>query len=224
VRVRELHNWNVSPIEAVAIQKNLAALVSSCNQNNIPHFVAGADISIDRLRSKATAAVVVLRYPELEIVNSVIIEDKVVFPYIPGLLSFREAPLVLQACEKLKEEFDLLLVDGQGVAHPRRMGLASHLGLLLDKPTIGCAKSCLIGTYQEPPHEAGHWTELIDKGDIIGAVLRTRKGVKPIYVSIGNKITLVSAVYWTLACCRNYRIPEPLRLAHITAGNQFRRD
>lgn len=220
MRVRELHSWNVSPIEAVSIQKNLAALVSSCDQNHIPHFVAGADISIDRIRDKAVAAVVVLKYPELELVNSVVIEDKVVFPYIPGLLSFREAPLVLRACEKLKEGFDLLLVDGQGVAHPRRMGLASHLGLILDKPTIGCAKSCLIGTYQEPPNEAGCWTELNDEGDLIGAVLRTRKGVKPVYVSIGNKITLVSAVEWTLACSRNYRIPEPLRLAHITAGKQ----
>jgi deoxyribonuclease V len=220
VKVWELHSWNVNPNEAVSIQKNLAAMVSSCDESYMPHFIAGADISIDRLRTKATAAVVVLRYPELELVNSIVIDDKIGFPYIPGLLSFREAPLILQAFQKLEKDFDLLLVDGQGVAHPRRMGLASHLGLILDKPTIGCAKSRLIGTYREPPNDVGRWTGLVDEGDLIGAVLRTRKGAKPIYVSIGNKISLPSAIDWTLACCHGYRIPEPLRLAHIMAGNQ----
>jgi deoxyribonuclease V len=220
MRIGKLHGWNVSPGEAIAIQNNLAGLVSFCDEIKSPHFIAGADISIDRLRTWATAAVVVLRYPELELVNSIVIQDKVDFPYVPGLLSFREAPLISRACEKLDTEFDLLLVDGQGVAHPRRLGLASHLGLILNSPTIGCAKSRLLGTYQEPPDEVGRWTELVDNGDLIGAVLRTRKGTKPIYVSIGNKVSLSSAVDWTLACCRNYRIPEPLRLAHIMAGNQ----
>ena len=220
MKIRELHSWNVSPSEAVTIQKNLATQVSRHDEIGTPRFIAGADISVNKVRNMATAAVVVLRYPELKLVNSSVIKDEIAFPYIPGLLSFRESPLVLCACQNLKIEFDLLFVDGQGVAHPRRMGLASHLGLLLDKPTIGCAKSRLIGAYQEPPVEAGCWTELVDDGEVIGVALRTRQGVKPVYVSIGNMVGLSSAIDWTMACCRNNRIPEPLRLAHIMAGNQ----
>ena len=154
----------------------------------------------------------------MEIVDSVIIQSKPGFPYIPGLLSFRESPLVLNACRQLRTEFDLLLVDGHGVAHPRRMGLACHLGLLLDKPTIGCAKSRLTGNCMEPPDRAGDWTEITDGEEVIGAVLRTKQGVRPVYVSIGHQVDLHAAVFWAMACCGKYRIPEPLRLAHMAAG------
>lgn len=213
----------MTPQEAVNIQKDLARQVSRINQIGTPRFIAGADISVKRLADSATAAVVVLKYPELDVIETSIIRDKPGFPYIPGLLSFRESPLVLRACEALKVEFDLMLVDGQGVAHPRRMGLASHLGLLLDKPTIGCAKSRLIGEYNEPALEAGEWSEMTDDGEVIGAAVRTRRNTKPVYVSIGHKVDLQAAIRWATASCKGYRIPEPLRLAHIAAGEQISR-
>ena len=220
MKIRELHGWNVTPAEAAAIQKDLASQISRRDETGMPRFIAGADISATRAHGAATAAVVVLSYPELEIVDSSVIKGETGFPYVPGLLSFRESPLVLRACEKLKVDFDLLLVDGQGIAHPRRMGLASHLGLLLDKPTIGCAKSRLLGSYTEPDEKAGAWSKLMDNGEIIGAAVRSRDGVKPLFVSIGHKVELSSAIRWVLACCRGYRIPEPTRLAHIAAkGN-----
>jgi len=218
VKIKELHGWNLTPSEAIALQKELAPKVSRNDDTGSPRFIAGADISTTRARGAATAAVIVVSYPGLEVVDSSVIRCETTFPYIPGLLSFRESPLVLEACRNLKVEFDLLLVDGQGIAHPRRMGLASHMGLVLDKPTIGCAKSRLIGTYAEPGNPAGSCSELLDDEEIIGAVLRTRKGVKPIFVSIGHKVDLPAAIKWALACCVNYRIPEPLRLAHLAAG------
>lgn len=208
----------MTPQEAISIQKELAGQVSRMNQVESPHFIAGADISINKSQDTASAAVVVLRYPELIAVETSIIKDKPGFPYIPGLLSFRESPLVRKACQALSTDFDLMLVDGQGIAHPRRMGLASHLGLLLDRPTIGCAKSRLIGEYAEPGAEAGEWTEITHNGEVIGAVVRTRQNTRPVYVSIGHKIDLPAAMFWVMACCRGYRIPEPTRLAHIAAG------
>jgi len=218
VKIQELHGWQVTPREAIAIQKHLADRISRRNEIGSPRFIAGADISVKRYRDKATAAVVVLDYPAMTLVETSIIEDKLDFPYVPGLLSFRESPLVLQACLNLKSEPDLFLVDGQGIAHPRRMGLACHLGLLLDKPSIGCAKSRLIGEFDEPPVEAGRHTALVHEGEVIGAAVRTRQNVSPVFVSIGHRVDLEIAIYWVLACCRNYRIPEPLRLAHIAAG------
>jgi len=148
---------------------------------------------------------------------------KIVFPYIPGLLSFRELPLILSACEKLSSVPDLVLVDGQGIAHPRRMGLASHLGLLLDKPTVGCAKSRLCGYHDMPGVEPGSYAELIDKDEVVGVALRTRCGVKPVYVSIGHKVDLQTARNRVLECCRGYRLPEPTRLAHLAAGGNLER-
>jgi deoxyribonuclease V len=183
-----------------------------------PGFIAGVDIAVGKANEIAQAAVVVLSYPELRLVAVELVQGKLEFPYIPGLLSFRESPLILAACRKLSLTPDLIIVDGQGVAHPRRLGLASHLGLFLDVPTIGCAKSRLCGSHDIPTEEAGSYTEVLDKGEVIGAALRTRTGVKPLYISTGHRINLENAIYWVLQCCRGYRLPEPTRLAHLAAG------
>jgi len=165
--------------------------------------------------------VVTLCYPELKIVETKTAEAKLTLPYIPGLLSFREAPLILAACEKLSNTPDLILVDGQGIAHPRRLGLASHLGLFLNTPTVGCAKSILCGRHEPVGTEANSHTELIDHEEVVGAALRTKTGIKPIYISVGHKINLTAAIYWVMQCCRGYRLPEPCRLAHLAAGGKL---
>ena len=221
MEIVSLHDWSVTTTQAIAIQTELAGQVSRIGDVN-PHFIAGVDISVDRLSGTGTGAVVVLSYPELEVVAIEVVTDRIEFPYVPGLLSFREAPLVLAACEKLTITPDLFIVDGQGIAHPRRIGLASHLGLFLDTPTVGCAKSRLCGVHEVPDDEAGRYAELRDKGEIIGAVLRTRTRVKPVYVSIGHRINLQSAINRVLACCRGYRLPEPTRLAHQAAGGNLK--
>ena len=218
MKANKWHSWQVSTAQASEIQKRLAAQVSRSSELVAPRFIAGADISAKRARGKATGAVVLLRYPELKPVESKIVTGKLDFPYIPGLLSFRESPLILSICEKLSVTPDILLVDGQGIAHPRRFGLASHLGLLLDLPAIGCAKSLLCGTHKTPGAEPGSYAEVMDGGETIGAALRTKLGVKPIYVSIGHKVDLQTAVHWVMNCCRGYRLPEPTRLAHLAAG------
>jgi len=185
-------------------------------------YVAGVDISVRRGDVPARAAVVVLSHPEMELVDVKVIERHVSFPYIPGLLSFREAPLILAVCEELTVEPDLVLVDGQGIAHPRRMGLASHLGVLWDRPTIGCAKSRLCGDHGPVPAEPGSHAEIADRGEVVGAALRTRRGVKPMYISIGHKVDLPAAIEWVLRFCRGRRQPEPTRLAHLAAGGHLR--
>jgi len=220
--VTQLHSWQVNVAQALDIQLGLAAKVSKVSEVITPRLIAGVDISAPRAEGIASGAVVVLSYPELRLVETQIVNEKVNFPYIPGLLSFREAPLVLAACEKLTVNPDLILVDGQGIAHPRRMGLASHLGLFLDIPTIGCAKSRLCGSHQVPGTEPGNYAELVDNGEVIGAALRTKLGTNPLYVSIGHKIDLPTVIHWVLACCRDYRLPEPTRLAHLTAGGNLK--
>ena len=222
VKVKKLHSWQISIDQALDLQRRLAAQVSRDNEVTTPHFIAGVDISVGRAQGMATGAVVVLSYPELELVETQVAQGKLDFPYIPGLLSFRESPLTLTACERLSITPDLILVDGQGVAHPRRFGLASHLGLFWDKPTIGCAKSLLCGSHELPGIEPGSYAEVIDRGEIIGAALRTRPGVKPVYVSVGHMVDLQTAIYWVLKCCRGYRLPEPTRLAHLAAGGNLR--
>jgi deoxyribonuclease V len=216
------HDWQVSPAEAIQIQAGLASEVSREGAIENPRFIAGVDISVDRLSKTGTAAVVVLAYPRFEIAEVQVVTDRLSFPYVPGLLTFREAPLTLAACEKLSVTPDIVMVDGQGVAHPRRIGLASHLGLCLDTPTIGCAKSRLIGEYVAPGMEAGSCADLSDNGEVIGAVVRTRPGVSPVFVSVGHRISLPSAVRWVLACCQGFRIPEPTRLAHQAAGGNLK--
>ncbi len=180
------------------------------------------DISAPKADATARAAVVILEYPELRAVEVKVVSGRLSFPYIPGLLSFRESPLTLTACGELNLSPDLIIVDGQGILHPRRFGLASHLGLLLDTPTIGCAKSLLCGEHQEPGLEPGSYAEVVDKGEVIGAALRTREGTSPVYVSIGHKIDLESAIYWVRRCCRGFRVPEPTRLAHLAAGGNLK--
>jgi deoxyribonuclease V len=222
MRVQKLHGWEVSVAQAREIQLSLAKRVVTENGVVNARLVAGVDISAPDAQGVARGAVVVLRYPEFSMVEAKVVEGEVTFPYIPGLLSFREGPLILAACEKLCSVPDLVLIDGQGIAHPRRLGLASHVGLFLDLPTVGCAKSILCGEHQPLGEEAGSHTELLDNGELIGAALRTKSGVKPIYVSVGHKIDLASALQWVTKCCRGYRLPEPTRLAHLAAGGKLR--
>ena len=218
MRIVNRHGWQVTTSEAIRLQKELAAEVSRTGDIPAPCLIAGVDISVNRWAKTGTGAVVVLSYPDLEIVEVKVVTDRIPFPYVPGLLSFREAPLILASCEELTVTPDIVMVDGQGIAHPRRVGLASHLGLFLDVPTVGCAKSRLCGSHEEPDIEAGSYAELLDGKEVIGAVLRTRTGVKPVYVSIGHRICLEAAIRWVKTCCRGYRLPEPTRLAHQAAG------
>jgi deoxyribonuclease V len=222
MQVTSLHGWRVSPAQAREIQMKLAAQVSRIGEVTSPRFIAGVDISVDKEDGMGTGAAVVLSYPELELVETRVVHDRLEFPYVPGLLSFREAPLILAACEGLAVTPELVLVDGQGIAHPRRVGLASHLGLFLGTPTIGCAKSRLCGHHEVPGIEAGSYADLRDGGEVIGAALRTRSGVNPLYVSIGHRVDLSAAIHWVLACCRGYRLPEPTRLAHLAAGGNLK--
>ena len=222
MKVEGLHGWQVSTAQARDIQVRLAAQVCRVGGVDAPRFIAGVDISSDKARGIATGAAVVLNYPELKLVEIKVINGQLDFPYVPGLLSFREAPLILAACEGLAFTPDLILVDGQGIAHPRRIGLASHLGILLDTPTIGCAKSRLCGNHEVPDDKPGSYAELIDSGEVIGAALRTGAGIKPVYVSIGHKIDLQTAIHWVLECCRGYRLPEPTRFAHQAAGGNLK--
>ena len=220
--VQQDHPWNVTTAEARAIQLRLAGLVSRENEVTRPGLVAGVDMSAPRFQGRVRGTVVVLSYPDLEVVEIGAVEQTVDFPYIPGLLSFRESPVILAAYEKLRLKPDLILVDGQGIAHPRRFGIASHLGIVLDKPTIGCAKSLLCGTHDSLEVEAGSVAEIEHDGEVIGMALRTKTGVKPVYVSIGHKVDLTAAVSWVSNCCRGYRLPEPTRLAHLAASDNLR--
>ena len=221
MRVRALHEWEVSVPQAREMQLGLARMVSTENIVVNPRLIAGIDISAPDAHGVARGAVVVLCYPEMDVVEMKEAHSRIGFPCVPGLLSFRESPLILAACEKLCNVPDLVVVDGQGIAHPRRFGLASHVGLLLDLPTIGCAKSILCGVHQPVGEEAGSQAGLLDKGELIGAALRTKSRVKPIYVSVGHKISLASALEWVMKCCRGYRLPEPTRLAHLAAGGML---
>jgi len=224
MEVKRLHDWQLSIPQALDVQRRLAAQVSRGSGVITPHFLAGVDMSVGKAQAMAAGAVVVLSYPELAVVETQVVQGRLVFPYIAGLLSFRESPLILAACEKLSIIPDLILVDGQGIAHPRRFGLASHLGLFWDTPTIGCAKSLLCGSHEVPGIEPGSYAEVIDRGETIGVALRTKLGVKPVYVSIGHKIDLETAVHWVMKCCRGYRLPEPTRLAHLAAGGNLGRE
>lgn len=214
--------FDVTTSRAREIQMDLSSRVVREGKIVSPRLVAGVDISVNRWAKTGTGAIVLLSFPELELVEVRVVTDRLEFPYVPGLLTFREAPLIMAAWEKLQLRPDVIIVDGQGIAHPRRIGLASHLGLLLDVPTIGCAKSRLIGEYDEPDTSAGSFSELRDNDDIIGVALRTRDDVKPLFVSIGHRLDLSEAVRLVLACCRGYRLPEPSKLAHQAAGGSLR--
>ncbi|MEJ5260296.1 MAG: deoxyribonuclease V [Anaerohalosphaeraceae bacterium] len=214
MQIKHLHSWQVSPKEAALIQSRLAGQVQFCPLPKSIRTVAGLDCAFSADGLQIAAVMVVLSFPQLEVLEVAEARDRVRFPYVPGLLSFREAPVCLKAAEKLKNRPDVFLIDGQGVAHPRRLGLASHLGLCLDAPAIGCAKSRLCGVYEEPKTEKGCWSPLWVDGQTAGAVVRTRRGIKPLFVSVGHRAVLEEAVGFVLACCRRYRLPEPTRLAH----------
>lgn len=215
------HNWDLTPSEARALQRELAGRVLREDRFGEISTVAGIDLAFPRTPSGdvlGRAALVVLRLPDLKVIEEQVVERPVSFPYVPGLLSFRESPVALAAFEALAYRPDLLVVDGHGLAHPRRFGIACHLGLLLDLPTIGCGKSILVGRATDPGPEAGSWTPLIYGGETIGAALRTKTRTKPVYVSIGHRVSLESAVDLVQRFNRGYRLPEPTRLADRLAG------
>lgn len=218
MKVKNLHHWNLSPKQAIALQRKLAPKIKFTPVKTSPKLVAGLDCAFSKDGKKIIAVVVVLQLPDFKIVETRYAVRKLRFPYIPGLLSFREAPACLAAVKKLKNTPDAFLIDGQGIAHPRRFGIACHLGLFLDKPTIGCAKSRLIGTFETPPAQKGSFTPLKDKNETIGVVLRTATNIRPIFVSVGNNCRLKDAIKIVLACSAGYRLPEPTRLAdHIVS-------
>jgi deoxyribonuclease V len=225
MQIKNLHSWNLSYSQAAELQKTLACKVQLTRLKEWPKLIAGLDCAFSKDGKRIIAAVVVLKMSDATVITAQagihfeLIETKsairkTTFPYIPGLLSFREAPAAIAAVEKLKNEPDVFIIDGQGIAHPRRLGLAAHLGLFFDKPTIGCAKSRLTGQFEEPPSEKAAYSLLKDKREVIGAVVRTRTNVKPVFVSVGNKCLLKDAIKITLACTTKYRLPEPTRLAH----------
>ncbi|APV44212.1 deoxyribonuclease V [Dehalogenimonas formicexedens] len=218
--ISELHPFELSYSSAVKLQTDLASSIVCADTPVEVKLIAGIDVSVGRQGSTGRSAVVVMSYPSLEIVAESIHEGTATMPYIPGLLSFRELPLILPALEKLDVEPDLFMVDGQGIAHPRRLGIASHLGLIVGKPSIGCAKSRLCGEHQELGPDIGNGCALTDRKEIIGRVLRTRAGTKPIFVSVGHMISLETAVDWVLKLNIGYRLPEPVRQAHLAAGRK----
>lgn len=212
------HPWDVTPKEAIAIQQRLRGEVICQGAPQTVTSVAGIDVGFPPGRGMTRAAVAVLRYPHLTRCDQAVVELPTRFPYVPGLLSFREVPAVLAALERLQRLPDLLLCDGQGIAHPRRFGIACHLGVLTGIPSIGVAKSRLIGEHDAVPEARGAWVPLHHQGEIIGAVLRSRAGVKPLYISPGHRTDLESAIRWVMACTPRYRLPETTRQAHHLAS------
>jgi deoxyribonuclease V len=218
VRAKLEHSWNLDPAQAVALQRQLRSRLSLVDRLDPVQQVAGVDVGFEQDGAITRAAVAVLSYPELELLETAVARRPTSFPYLPGLLSFRELPTVLDALERLALTPELLLCDGQGIAHPRRMGIAAHLGLLLDHPTIGVGKTRLFGTHGAVPEARGAWMPLEDGDEIIGAVLRTRAGTKPLYISAGHRISLETAVHYVMGCCTRYRLPETTRWAHRLAS------
>ncbi|MDR4508827.1 MAG: deoxyribonuclease V [Candidatus Brocadiaceae bacterium] len=216
MKYNSLHSWHIDYKKAIQLQKTLKDSLVFKKPYGRCRSVAGADVSYDKRSDNFFAGIVVLKLnKQLDLIGRSTAVGHVKFPYIPGLLSFREAPVLLKAFKKLKELPDVILFDGQGIAHPRFFGLASHMGLILDKPAIGCAKSRLVGEWADVDNIEGAFSELIYKEKIVGAALRTKINTKPIFVSPGHKVTLEFAIRTTLRACRGYRIPEPIRLAHL---------
>jgi deoxyribonuclease V len=218
MKTKKLHEWDLSYKEAIEIQRRLASQVRFTAMKKRPRIIAGLDCAFSKDGKYIFAAAVVIKLPGFEVIETTTAARKVNFPYIPGLLSFREAPVCIDAIEKLKNTPDVFIIDGQGIAHPRRFGIACHIGVLVDKPTVGCAKSRLIGTFEEPESKKGNFSSLVDSDEKIGAVLRTRTDVKPVYVSVGHRCTPEDAIRIILECTTRYRLPEPSRLAHQLVG------
>lgn len=209
------HKWDVSPKEAIEIQKNLAAKVQLIPYTQNPKWIGGADISFEKYSDEIYAGIVILDATSLEVVAGAIVKDIAPFPYVPGLLSFREIPAVYEAWSRLPWKPDVMIMDGQGIAHPRRFGLAAHFGLLADVPAIGCAKTRFIGKFDPPGETAGDFSPLMDKEEQVGVVLRTKDKVNPVFVSPGHKMDMESAIRVMKLAFGKYRIPEPTRQAHI---------
>jgi deoxyribonuclease V len=214
--VKEITNnqWNIEPTRALEIQRTLSRKVKLTPLKNKIRFVGGVDVSFSKGSDDLWAGVSVFRYPELLKIETRWVKGKADFPYIPGLLSFRELPHIIRSIRELNILPDVIICDGQGIAHPRGMGIASHLGVLMDIPTIGCAKTRLIGEFKEPARRKGSYSLLKYRGKIVGAVLRSRESVRPIFVSPGHMITLQESIEIVIRCCTRYRLPEPIRSAH----------
>jgi deoxyribonuclease V len=223
MKIARLHPWKVSPAQAIRIQQALRARLDARAYRGPIETVAGVDVSYDMRSPLVYAAVIVMRLSDRHILETATAANVGTFPYIPGLLSFRESPAVLRAFKKLRHRPDCLICDGQGIAHPRRFGLACHLGLVLDLPSIGCAKSLLVGTYREPARKRGSFKTLSDNGEHVGIILRTRDGIEPVYVSPGYRMSLERACEIVLGTHGGYRIPEPTRQAHLLV-NALRRN
>ena len=216
-----IHPWDLKPEEAMALQTKLSARVIRISRIKLEDIVNVAGVDTAYRKGIAYAAAVVMTLTDLKILEEAVAAKPVRFPYVPGLFSFREGPVILEALDKLKTAPDLLMLDGQGVAHPRRFGIASHIGLLTDIPAIGCAKTRLVGNYEEPPLTRGGVSYLTDDKKTIGAVVRTRPGVKPVFVSIGHLVDLNDSIQMVLKSCRGYRLPEPVRRAHDLSLKQI---
>jgi deoxyribonuclease V len=209
------HAWRVSPRRAVRIQKDLRARLMLTNGFDVIRIVAGADVAYSRRLNRVYAAVAAFDYATMDLLEDVYAQGPAGFPYIPGLLTFREGPAVMKAFRRLKNRPDMVLFDGQGIAHPRRMGLASHLGILLDLPSIGCAKSPLRVQFRQPGRRRGSATRMMAGDEQVGVVLRTREGVKPVYVSPGYRVDVPTSAQIVMKCGRGCRLPEPTRRAHM---------
>ena len=216
MKVQSPHPWDLSPAQARDVQQSLRYKVVTRNEAGTVRTVAGVDVST--AGERAHAAIVVLGFPDLQPLEAAEADLPLTFPYVPGLLAFREGPAILTALLGLHIEPDLFIFDGHGLAHPRRLGIATHMGVVMDKPSIGCAKSLLCGDHGEVGPRVGEYSEIRHEGEVIGAALRTREGASPIYVSIGHRVDLTSAMDYVLRCAAGYRLPEPIRWAHRVAG------
>jgi deoxyribonuclease V len=216
MKTKHLHEWDLSYGQARELQRRLAKQVRFNKLKCKPAVVAGLDCAFSKDGKTIFAAVVVIKILDFSVIETATASRRVDFPYIPGLLSFREAPVCIEAIEKLRTSPDVFIVDGQGLAHPRRFGIACHIGVLVDKPTVGCAKSRLTGDFTQPGRQKGNFSPLVDGDEVIGVVLRTRANVKPVFVSVGHKCSLQDAINIVLKCTTKYRLPEPSRLAHQT--------
>lgn len=218
MKIRKLHAWNLPRGEALEVQRRLGGQVRQLPLAKPVKTIAGADVSYQKESKEVYAAALVFSYPDLVLVDQALVADKVAFPYVPGLLSFREAPVLTRAFRKVRRKPDVIIFDGQGIAHPKGIGLASHMGLILDCPSIGCAKTRLVGTHSLLPETRGSIALLNDQGRVVGSAVRTRERVKPVFVSPGHAITIEESIHLVLNSCKGYKLPEPTRQAHIAAN------
>lgn len=215
MRCNDLHFWNLSYEEAIKVQRDLSSKVILEPFKTEASLVAGADVSYSKGSDILFAGVIVMKVPEMKVIEEATAVGKVDFPYIPGFLSFRESPILIKAFEKIQNVPDVVIFDGQGIAHPRHLGIASHLGLIIDLPSIGCAKNILVGKYEDVGNESGDFSYITFRGNIIGVALRTKRNVLPVFVSPGHKMDVPSALVVVMKSCHGYRLPEPVRQAHI---------